>query len=197
MAKTKQEMRQQLRAARNLIEPPQRDSNAINLCKTAIKLPYLITAQNIAFYWPIDDEINCLPLLNYCLQQGKKCFLPVLLVDLLQKLAFASYTAETPLLKNRYGISEPELSFASLTRLLDLDIIFVPVVGFDKQGRRLGRGGGYYDATFADLNKNPHAKWPKLVGLAYNCQYIDEIPADSWDWQLDAVITETDIHNFK
>jgi 5-formyltetrahydrofolate cyclo-ligase len=197
MSTSKQEMRQQLRAARNSIAPPQRDSDAANLCATAIKLPYLANAKAIALYWPIDDEINCLPLMNHCLEQGKNCFLPVLLVDPHQKLAFASYTPQTPLVKNRYGILEPELNFSAITRLLDLDIIFVPLVGFDKQGRRLGRGGGFYDATFADLNKYPHSKWPKLEGLAYSCQYIDEIPTDGWDWQLDAVITETDIYSFK
>lgn len=197
MANTKQDMRRQLRAARNSIAQPLRDSNATNLARTATKLPYLATAKSIALYWPIDDEINSLPLLDYCLQQGINCFLPVLLIDLSQKLAFASYTPETPLIKNRYGILEPDLNYASIARLLDLDIIFVPLVGFDKQGHRLGRGGGFYDATFADLNKHPHAKWPKLVGLAYNCQYIDEVPADTWDWQLDVVITENDIYNFK
>ena len=197
MSNTKPEMRQQLRAARNAIPLPQREAAAAKLCQFACKLPYFKAAKNIALYWPSDDEINCLPLLNFALQQHKICFLPVLLLDPHQKLAFASYSLQTPLIKNRYGILEPELTFASLIGLLDLDIIFVPLVGFDKEGRRLGRGGGYYDATFADLNKHPHDKWPKLVGLSYSCQYIDEIPAESWDWQLDAVITDTETFNFK
>lgn len=197
MASTKQEMRQQLLAARHSIAAPQRKSAAMQLCQSVTQLPYYSTAQNIALYWPMEDEIDCLPLLNLALKQQKKCFLPILLLDLQQKLAFASYTPTTPLVKNRYGISEPELTFASVTRLLDLDLIFVPLVGFDKQGHRLGRGGGYYDATFADLNKHPHSKWPKLVGLAYDCQCIDEIPIDGWDWQLDAVVTETKIYTFK
>lgn len=197
MSSTKQTMRQQLMAARHFIAAPQREAAAIQLCHTATQLPYYSTAQNIAIYWPMDDEIDCLPLLNLALKQQKQCFLPILLLDLHQKLAFASYTTTTPLVKNRYGISEPELTFSSVTRLLDLDLIFVPLVGFDKHGHRLGRGGGYYDATFADLNKHPHSKWPKLVGLAYDCQYIDEIPIDGWDWQLDAAVTETKIYTFK
>lgn len=197
MKNIKQALRQQLRAARNSIPSPQREAAANDLRTKAMQYPPYGAAKNIALYWPHDDEINTLPLLNASIQQHKHCFLPVLLIDPQQKLAFASYTPETPLIKNRYGILEPELNFATLISALDLDIIFVPVVGFDSKGRRLGRGGGFYDATFAEFQKSTSKKWPRLVGLAYSCQHVDEIPADVWDWQLDAVITESDIFQFK
>lgn len=193
----KQKLRLQLRAARNAIPLPQRDAAAEALCVKAKLLPFYATAKNLAFYWPHDDEINALPILNASLKLLKSCYLPVLLIDPHQKLAFASYTPQTPLIKNRYGILEPELSYATLVGSTDLDVIFLPVVGFDSEGRRLGRGGGFYDATFADFHKSHNKKWPKLVGLAYSCQHVEEIPTDVWDWQLDAVITESDVFNFK
>lgn len=194
---SKQELRSQLRAARGSISSAQRDRAATDLCNNALQLPYFNSASKIALYWAHDNEINTTPLIQAVLEQGKECFLPVLLIDPHQKLAFASYTTETPLIKNRYGIPEPELTFSSITRLIDLDIIFVPLVGFDNKGRRLGRGGGYYDATFADFHKSNTNKWPKLVGLGYDCQHVDEVPADIWDWQLDAVITESEVFNFR
>lgn len=197
MTNAKQLLRQQLRAARNAIPNPERINAASSMCNKAQHLPFYNHAKYIALYWPHDDEIDPLPLLNTALLQHKHCFLPVLLIDPQQKLAFASYTKETPLLKNRYGIPEPELSFASLIDIVSLDIIFVPVVGFDASGRRLGRGGGFYDATFAQLQNSGGKKWPKLVGLAYSCQHVDEIPTDVWDWHLDAVVTESDIFQFK
>lgn len=197
MAIAKQQLRQQLRAARHAIPPSQRETAAQNLATEVQRLSYYPTAQKIALYWPHDDEINTMPLLNTMLQQHKHCYLPVLLIDPQQKLAFAAYTQQTPLVKNRYGIPEPELGFTTLTNALDMDIILVPLVGFDSLGRRLGRGGGFYDATFAEFQKSPQHKWPKLVGLAYSCQHIDEVPADVWDWQLDAVVTESDIFQFK
>ncbi len=197
MASAKQKLRQQLRAARHAIPAPQRAKAAASMCAKVSQLPFYNTAHSIALYWPHDDEIDAMPLLNAALQQHKRCFLPVLLLDPQQKLAFASYTPTTPLIKNRYGILEPELNFASLIDIIDLDIIFVPLVGFDSAGRRLGRGGGFYDATFAGFHHHHTKKWPKLVGLAYSCQHVDEIPADVWDWQLDAVVTESDIFNFK
>lgn len=194
---SKQELRLQLREARSSIPNQQRDKAAIDLCNNVAQLSYFPKAKKVALYQTHDNEISTLPLLNYALAQGKHCFLPVLLVDPHQKLAFASYNPETPLVNNRYGIPEPELNFSSITRLVDLDIIFVPLVGFDSNGRRLGRGGGFYDATFADLHKSNINKWPKLVGLGYSCQHVDEIPADTWDWQLDAIVTESNIFDLR
>ncbi len=197
MAISKEELRLQLRAARSAVQDAQRDRAATTLCNNASQLPLFKSAKKIALYWEHDNEISTGPLIHSVLEQNKECYLPVLLLDPHQKLAFASYTMDTPLIKNRYGILEPELNYSSITKLLDLDIIFVPLVGFDNSGRRLGRGGGFYDATFADFHKSNFNKWPKLIGLGYNCQQVDEIPADTWDWQLDAVITETDIINFR
>lgn len=197
MAELKKTLRQQLRAARNAIPAIQRVEAANNLCKIICSLPVFHNAKNIGFYWAHDDEIDPMPILNTAVKQNKSCFLPILRLDPQQKLAFASYTRETPLIKNRYGILEPEVSFAELIEALDLDIIFVPLVGFDGSGRRLGRGGGFYDATFSDFHKSPMQHWPKLIGLAYSCQHINEVPTDTWDWQLDSVVTESEVYNFK
>jgi 5-formyltetrahydrofolate cyclo-ligase len=194
---SKQDLRQKLRAARGSISNIEREQAANSICDQILQLPYYATAKNVALYWPHDDELNALPLLNRALAEHKHCYLPVLLLDPHQKLAFASYTHETPLIKNRYGIPEPELNFSTLISVTDLDIIFVPVVGFDSHGRRLGRGGGFYDATFADFHKSPRLHWPKLVGLAYSCQQAHEVPADIWDWQLDAIVTEHEVFQFK
>lgn len=197
MTDNKQELRNQLRALRNSISISNSEAAANNLCLQALQLPLYINAKNLAFYWPHDNEINPLPLLNASLQKKKNCFLPALLIDLQQKLVFASYSETTTLIKNRYGILEPELNFSTLIDLIELDIIFVPVVGFDSHGRRLGRGGAYYDSTFAEFHKHPLKKWPILIGLAYSCQEIDKIPTNIWDWQLDMIITENYIVNFK
>lgn len=197
MANAKLQLRQQLRAARNAIPGPQRINAANQLSAQVTQLPFYHKAKNIALYWPHDDEIDPLPILHMALKEKKQCFLPVLLIDPQQKLAFASYNIETPLIKNRYGIPEPEVNFASLIDVLSLDIIFVPLVGFDSMGRRLGRGGGFYDATFAQFHHGGGKRWPKLIGLGYSCQHVEEIPADVWDWQLDAVITESDVFYFK
>lgn len=187
----KSELREHLRTTRAQLSTAFQESAAASIAKHAQQLPEFERAQHIAVYWPHDNEISPLLLMHAALDQGKHCYLPVLRVDYKQKLGFASYTNTTPLVKNRYGILEPELNFANIIPLAELDIIFTPVVGFDKQAHRLGRGGGFYDATFADLSEMSATDWPFLVGLAYDCQEVKTIPIEDNDWHLDAVITET------
>lgn len=74
----------------------------------------------------------------------------------------------------------------------DLDIVITPLAAFDLQGHRLGTGGGYYDRTFAFLQKNT-VKKPKIIGLAYAEQQAELLPHDQWDIDLDGVVTEKGI----
>ena len=66
----------------------------------------------------------------------------------------------------------------------DMKLVFMPLVGFDILGGRLGMGGGYYDKTFATRES-------LLVGLAHDCQKVDSLPIESWDVPLDAIATDS------
>jgi 5-formyltetrahydrofolate cyclo-ligase len=197
MTQNKQELRTKLRSLRLAVSDEQAKIAAEIVCSKALAMSCYQTAKNIALYWGHDNELNTKPLIEASLKQGKNCFLPVLCLKSHQTLAFASYTLNTPLIKNRYAIPEPDLGTSYLIDIADLDLIFTPLVGFDEQGRRLGRGGGFYDATLAEFHRHKHEKSPLLIGLAYDLQYVAEIPVDSWDWQLDAVITDKRMINFK
>lgn len=193
----KQELRKYIRELRANIPLTEEAAAATQLCQLTMQLPEFQNSQRIALYWPSDHEIDCLPILNVALTQKKHCYLPVLRLQNRQTLGFASYDSQTPVIRNRYDILEPDLSYALPINPTDLDIIFVPLVGFDKNGWRLGRGGGYYDAAFADLQRSHSKKRPKLIGLGYECQRVDTIPVDTWDWKLDAVITEAKLYEFQ
>jgi 5-formyltetrahydrofolate cyclo-ligase len=190
----KDELRKELRTRRNLIPLDEQAQAAERICSLTCNLPVYKEARQIAFYWPTDNEISCMPLINAALNKGKHCFLPVLCLKNRQTLAFAAYDTQTPMLKNRYGILEPDTSYSLLIDSINLDIIFVPLVGFDANCWRLGRGGGFYDAAFADLHRTQSKKLPKLIGLAFDCQKVNTIPIDSWDWQLDLIVTEKRIY---
>lgn len=196
MSLSKNELRKQLQTIRKAISETEQQSAAQKLCDLACQQSFFKAASKIAVYWPHDGEIDTHLLLNSILEQDKHCYLPVLCLKNRQTLAFAEYTRETPLIKNRYGIPEPEIVYATPIEMDSLDLIFVPLLGFDSQGRRLGRGGGFYDATFAELRRLHPKKWPKIVGLAYACQQVATIPIDKWDWHLDAVITEQQLLTF-
>jgi 5-formyltetrahydrofolate cyclo-ligase len=78
-----------------------------------------------------------------------------------------------------------------------LQLIFVPLVGFDVRGNRLGMGAGYYDRALAFRRRREHWDGPRLIGIAHSCQQVDAIDPTPTDIPLDAVVTERDIHVFR
>lgn len=124
--------------------------------------------------------------------EGRQTWLPVLRPD--GRLAFRRLTAGTPLRANRLGLLEPVGSGAIAVPLAALDLVLMPLVGFDAAGRRLGMGGGFYDRTLAGRGR---FRRPALVGLAHECQRVAQLPAQPWDVPLDAVITGRALWRFR
>ncbi len=89
------------------------------------------------------------------------------------------------LVRHRYGMLEPAADLP-LVDPAALDVVLVPGVAFDRQGRRMGLGGGYYDRF---LPTTPALR----VGVAYDCSLTDELPCDERDQHVDWVITPTQI----
>lgn len=89
---------------------------------------------------------------------------------------------------NRFGIAEPEGRELESARLLD--VVFLPLVGFDRQGVRLGMGGGYYDRAFGFRRLRAFWHAPLLVGIGYASQEVELIVPTEHDVPLDLVITE-------
>jgi 5-formyltetrahydrofolate cyclo-ligase len=79
-----------------------------------------------------------------------------------------------------------------------LDVVLMPLVGFDRTGARLGMGGGFYDATFAFKQKlstgsKTSTGKPALIGLAHACQQVESLATDTWDIPLFAIATDKEI----
>lgn len=149
-------------------------------------------AQRIAFYQLIDGEIDPQLLLNLALSESKACFLPVISRETPEFVSFAPYDTGTPLIENQWGIAEPPST--TIVSPTDFDVVFVPLVGFNKQCFRLGMGKGCYDRTFSFKIFNRRSR-PLLVGLAHENQLVTEsFPVQSWDVRLDAVATDKKIY---
>ncbi|PVV25190.1 MAG: 5-formyltetrahydrofolate cyclo-ligase [gamma proteobacterium symbiont of Ctena orbiculata] len=153
-------------------------------------------SRRIAFYFAVRGEMDPAPLLQLAQGTGKSVFLPILHDRPTKGLWFAPFTTQTGFTTNRFGIPEPNYRHSKLVMPWVLDLVFVPLIAFDKEGNRLGMGGGYYDRTFAFKNKRSHLKGPTLVGLAHEFQQQSQISVMPWDIPLDAVITEAAIYNF-
>ncbi len=89
-----------------------------------------------------------------------------------------------PLIVSRFGVAEPPPGLPAV----DPDIVLVPLLGVDRRGHRVGYGAGHYDRTLAALRQRRRIV---AIGCAWDCQLVDEVPADEWDEPLDAVATPT------
>ena len=109
-------------------------------------------------------------------------------------MQFGRVGRNTRMAPNRFGIPEP--IDAKPLRARQLDLLLMPLVGFDLEGNRLGMGGGFYDATLAFMRHRRVWRKPRLVGIAYECQRVDTLPHEPWDMPLDAVLTERQLYRF-
>lgn len=182
----KAQLREELRRRRRDLSRAAQIAAAESATRHIAKLPHWPVARRVALYLANDGEIDTLPLSSLCRNAGKQVFLPV--IDAQNSLAFVEWADGAELVANRYGIPEPSTA-APPCATAELDIIFLPLVAWDRRGGRLGMGGGFYDRALA---AGPTAA--VLVGLAHTLQEVNRVPADEWDIPLDFVVTESFLH---
>lgn len=143
--------------------------------------------KSLAIYLSNDGELQTNHFIEWCWSNGIAVYLPVIHPFNKHHLLFINYTLSTPMKKNRFAISEPKLNVQSVIAPSQLDALFTPLVAFDISGNRIGMGGGFYDRTLAHLNHSP----VKKIGLAHDCQQVEQVPIESWDMPLSKIITPT------
>ncbi|MCW8091584.1 5-formyltetrahydrofolate cyclo-ligase [Alteromonas sp. ASW11-130] len=183
-------LRRYFRNARNALSA-QQQKNAAAAILDQIKLFIPASIKRAALYLANDGEPDLTPLIMYCWQYNIATSLPVLHPFTKKHLLMLNYTDQTVMRKNRFGIAEPALECQAIRLTVHHDVIFMPLVGFDKEANRLGMGGGFYDRTLANVCHSPLR--PKLIGIAHDCQQTDSLPIQPWDVPLDAIITPTQI----
>lgn len=174
-----------MRHLRRALTAEQQERAADLLAEHALNVAPIASAQHIALFLSVDGELNTRPLIAKLWQQKKRVYLPVLHPFATGQLLFLHYTPDTVLIPNRLAIPEPPLDIRYVVTLDQLDVMMVPLVAFDRQGQRLGMGGGFYDRTLQ--NWQQHGFMP--VGLAHECQRVDKLPVAAWDVPLPAVLT--------
>ncbi|MGL6350957.1 MAG: 5-formyltetrahydrofolate cyclo-ligase [Aeromonas sp.] len=190
-----QKVRQQVRQRRNQLTPTEQQQAAQRLLAQFKQHPEILAAKRIALYLAHDGELNPLPTIHWLWAQHKEIYLPALHPFTPGHLLFLRYTATSPMIRNRYGIEEPELDMLHVVPHIALDIICTPLVAFDTKGNRLGMGGGYYDRTLASWHE--HKRGPKPLGIAHDCQLVDALPRAVWDVPLPQIITPSRCWQFE
>lgn len=146
----------------------------------------------VALYSPIRKETQTRKLMDSAWRDGKQVLLPHTVPGphrLIQLLPCDSFDALVP---GAFGILEPDPATCPPPENGEIlpDLIVVPGVGYDREGYRLGNGGGYYDRFFA---RPTTASIPR-IGFAYSFQFVDSLPGrEPWDLPMHGVCTDEEL----
>ena len=136
----------------------------------------------VSAYWPLREELDPRPLMLALVARGARLCLPVV-VAAERPLSFRAWAPGDPLVEARFGTHVPIQS----AEVLVPEVLLVPLLAFDRQGYRLGYGGGFYDRTLAALRGDRRVS---AVGVAYAGQEVAAVPIEATDQRLDALVTE-------
>ncbi|MBF6058278.1 MULTISPECIES: 5-formyltetrahydrofolate cyclo-ligase [Thiomicrorhabdus] len=197
---TPSEIRRQIRNRRQALSHQKQNLHSQQvldvLIETLFQEDEFQTPLKIALFLSQDGELGTHPTIDYLWQQSRhQLYLPVLETLPDWHMGFATYTPQSQMKANRFGINEPDLLPEQHIAGEELNIVFMPLVAFDGNGHRLGMGGGFYDRSFAFKLKRPTAK-PKLIGWAHSCQSVAKLPNEPWDVPLDGIVTENGFRYF-
>lgn len=194
----KQSIRKNIRQIRNKIPENESSLAALKLAQQLSVLDEYQQAKQIACFISFDGEINTQPIIEMLLRDKSVCYLPKLRPLKPNRLWFTPYSCQSTLVNNRFGIPEVDSPVNHAVAVSKLDIILMPLVAFDKQGNRLGMGGGFYDATLAHLTtqSNIKKKKPLCIGVAFEQQKVAQLPTQAWDISLNGVLTQENFYFF-
>lgn len=196
MNTTRDELRRAVRARRRQIPINERVRAARNFALAADRCRLLRASRRIALYEPFGHEADVRRLLKRAIERGCAVYLPVVTHVRASRMQFVRVRPGMRLQKNRFGILEPVFRATDVVSPRGLDVIFMPLVAFDRSGWRLGSGAGFYDRALAHLRRNRRWRRPLLVGIGYELQCVASVDPHSWDVPMDAVLTETRVLRF-
>lgn len=139
------------------------------------------SARVIMLYMPLGNEADTSEIIKRAFEDGKSLVLPVTNEET-GKITPVAFEENTFLEKGGFSVAEPKNSVE--IKKSEIDAVIVPGIAFDKNGARVGFGKGCYDMFLADSRATK-------VGLCYEFQVFEEIPADLHDVKMDFILTET------
>lgn len=165
------------------------DSRSSDIVQAVLGLEQWQEAQEVLLYWPIRNEVDVRPLLSDAWEGGKKLFMPCCRRDEPGIMDFGVVRAEHDLLSGSFGIKEPCRQKCEFIDAVSPDVVIVPGVGFDRNGYRIGFGGGYYDRFLA----RPQKEGFLAVGVCYSFQLVEGFQIEPWDQSMGLVCTDKEM----
>ena len=182
----KGEVRKRLLRLRNAMMPEEIAAGSLTIMKRVIDLEEIRRASTLMVYLGFGSEVQTDELIRWGWAEGKRIVVPRCCPETRELIPclIGGWDEVAP---GHYGIREPMSPCLRPVPAGEIDAILVPAVAFDRQGRRVGYGGGYYDRF---LPKAPQAM---KIGAGFARQILAEIPADAYDVAVDLIVTEEGI----
>lgn len=187
LIKNKKAQRKELLAKRRMLSQEQKNEYSKQITERLLALASYKEAKVCMMYASMKDEFQTKDFIVEAIKAGKQICLPYVSDKQLKIMQATKINSLDELVEGAYGILTVAKDKLNIINPQDIDFVLVPAVGFDRNGYRLGMGGGYYDRYLKMATK------AKLVSGIYSCQLVDEIIKDDYDAQVDFVLTENQL----
>ena len=164
---------------------PQLDCLSSRISRKLFGLAEVKNAKTVSLYMHKGSEVRTEEVVAWCLAFAKRVIVPVT-DGVSKRLIFSElHDPNRELHVGTFGILEPKPEFLHPVSLEEAEVVLVPGIAWDLQGYRVGYGGGYYDRTINSLQRRL-----LTIGLAYEFQLVEQVPASRYDRAVNKVVTE-------
>lgn len=188
---TSRELKKQLRlealARRDALPVEWRIEKSLDMAAIADELA-IEPGTVVSGFWPIRSEVDVRPLMYALMDHGARLCLPAIIDK--TTIVFRELVRGAPMVDMGFGTYGPDES----AEVLDPTVMLVPLAAFDHLGDRIGYGAGFYDRAISKL----HARglYPRLIGIAFDCQLIEDVPDEDHDVRLHELLSESGLRRF-
>jgi len=187
LKREKRRIRGEVLARRDALAPDDRERAGRAIRERVLEMPEVAGASTALAFWSFGSEVATEPLIVRLVDRGVRVALPRI-VD--RELEARRYVPGDPVVLASFGAAEP--AEGDVVAPDELDVVLTPGVAFDRRGRRIGYGGGFYD-RFLPRTRSDATR----VGLAFAAQLVEEpLPAGAFDLPIDALATEDELLRF-
>jgi 5-formyltetrahydrofolate cyclo-ligase len=179
----KRAVRREALDRRDGLDPDERAKRSRRITQRVLSLPEIARARTVMAYWAFGSEVETAPLIEALHEAGVRVVLPR--IEKTEVVA-VTYEPGQPITATAFGAMEP--SDAEVVDPAGVDAVIVPGVAFDRTGRRLGYGGGFFDRFLPRTRSGTPA-----VAIAFAVQMVEGVPAGHGDRRVDAIVTEDEV----
>jgi 5-formyltetrahydrofolate cyclo-ligase len=183
LKRAKREVRRRVLATRDEMAGSEREERSARIAERVMSLPEVERASTVMAFWAFGSEPDTTPLIEALHARGVRVALPKMVEGELEPRA---YIPGDPVTMTSFGAGEPVEG--EVIDPGEIDIVVTPAVAFDRTGRRVGYGGGFYDRF---LPTTPDAA---RIGIGFAVQLLDDdLPSGHFDLRVDAVVTDEEV----